>query len=143
VWNLGTLPGKASRSLTFTADVVNNVPPTTEIHNIAVVHYNDGATAVQLNSTELNFVIVRSGGLITVEVSPDQQTSAEPGDTVQYAYVITNHGVQAETFDLVCTRAGLSGGNCIVTTTRTTGLIRVNSRRARQVQCRAVAANSG
>jgi uncharacterized repeat protein (TIGR01451 family) len=60
-------------------------------------------TEQQVSSTEINFLVVRSGGVVTVDVTDDQRMSAEPADTVQYAYVITNNGVQPETFTLTNT----------------------------------------
>ncbi len=99
-WQLATIPGNSSRTIVFFVDVVNNVPPTTEIHNVAALQYNDGPNVIPARSIETNFITVRSGGLVTVDVSPDQQISAEPGDTVQYRFVIANTGVQPETFNL-------------------------------------------
>jgi uncharacterized repeat protein (TIGR01451 family) len=103
IWQISSIPGGESRTVTYTVTVPNNVPPATEIHNLAVVRYIDGATQQQVSSTETNFIVVRSGGVVTVEVSPDQQISAEPGDTVRFAFVITNIGMQPETFNLSTT----------------------------------------
>jgi uncharacterized repeat protein (TIGR01451 family) len=67
---------------------------------MAVFRYIDGTTEQQIITREANYIIVRSGGVITVDVSRDQESSAEPGDTVHYGFVITNNGVQPETFNL-------------------------------------------
>jgi uncharacterized repeat protein (TIGR01451 family) len=100
IWEIGTLAGKETRTITYTATLLNNVPPTTEIHNFAILRCLDGTTAQQDSSAEINFIVVRSGGVVTVDATQDQETSAEPGDTVQYAFTITNNGVQPETFNL-------------------------------------------
>ena len=99
-WQLGTLEAQTSRTITFHVDLVNNVPPSTEIHNVASVQFNDGPNVVAMTSSETNFITVRSGGPTTVDVSADQQQRAEPGDTVIYRYVITNNGQMPEGFDL-------------------------------------------
>jgi uncharacterized repeat protein (TIGR01451 family) len=99
-WQPGSLDAQTSRAITVHVDLVNNVPPNTEIHNAASVQFNDGPNVVAMTSSETNFITVRSGGPTTVDVTPDQQQQAEPGDTVVYRYTITNNGQTPEGFDL-------------------------------------------
>ena len=99
-WNLGTVAPNGSGSITFQTDIVNNATPGIEIHNVAQVAYNDGPNLVNITSTENNFITVQSGGVVTIDFSPNRTGSGEPGDTLNYAFTATNNGGLAETFTL-------------------------------------------
>ncbi|MBI5474603.1 MAG: DUF11 domain-containing protein [Ignavibacteriae bacterium] len=100
VWNLGTVAAGSNGAITFNVDVVNNAPPGTEIHNIAQMQYNDGPNVINLASTETNFITVQSGGIVSVDFSPNRTGSGEPGDTIDYAMTATNNGLLPEAFTL-------------------------------------------
>lgn len=99
-WNLGTMVSGASGSITFQVDLVNNVPPGTEIHNTAVAQYLDGPNTISTSSSETNFITVQSGGVVSVSFGPAGTDSGEPGDTVDYPLTVTNNGTLSESFTL-------------------------------------------
>jgi uncharacterized repeat protein (TIGR01451 family) len=99
-WNLGTIAASTSGSIVFQADIVNNAIPGTEIHNVAQIQYNDGPNNVNLASSESNFITVQSGGAVTVSFTPNRTASGEPGDTIDYAFTVTNNGGLSESFTL-------------------------------------------
>lgn len=99
-WNLGAVAPSGSGSITFQADVVNNATPGIEIHNVAQVAYNDGVNLVNITSIENNFITVQSGGVVTVDFGPNRTGSGEAGDTLDYAFTVTNNGSLSETFTL-------------------------------------------
>ncbi|MEO8169132.1 MAG: hypothetical protein ABI623_12845, partial [bacterium] len=99
-WNLGTVLPNGSGSITFQTDIVNNATPGIEIHNVAQIAYNDGPNLINISSTESNFITVQSGGVVTVDFSPNRSGSGEPGDTLHYAFTVTNNGALTETFSL-------------------------------------------
>ena len=106
-WDLGAVP-PTTGTIRFDVDIVNTVVPGTEIHNVADVRYFDGPNLVQLGSTETNFITIQSP-TVTVDFTPDRLGAGEPGDTIDYAYAITNNGSVAETFDVSYTSSqGLS-----------------------------------
>jgi uncharacterized repeat protein (TIGR01451 family) len=100
LWNLGPVPAGQSGALVFQVDVASNAVPGDEVHNIAAMQYNDGPNARAATSSEAGFITVQSGGPVTVDIAPSQTGTAEPGDTVQYAYVVTNTGALPESFDV-------------------------------------------
>jgi uncharacterized repeat protein (TIGR01451 family) len=100
IWNLGTIAASASGSIVFQADIVNNAIPGTEIHNVAQIQYDDGPNNVTLASNESNFITVQSGGAVTVTFTPNRTGSGEPGDTIDYAFTVTNNGGLSESFTL-------------------------------------------
>lgn len=100
IWNLGTIAASASGSIVFQADIVNNAIPGTEIHNVAQIQYNDGPNAINLSSTESNFITVQSGGAVTVSFTPNRTGSGEPGDRIDYPFTVTNNGGLSESFTL-------------------------------------------
>jgi uncharacterized repeat protein (TIGR01451 family) len=99
-WNLGTIGAGASGSIAFQVDIVNNTTPGTEIHNVAQIQYRDGPNVINIASVESNFMTVQSGGVVTVDFTPNRTRSGEPGDTVDYALTVTNNGSLAEAFTL-------------------------------------------
>lgn len=100
-WNLGSVNGGASGTITFDVNILNGVATGTEIHNVATASYNDGPNTKTPSSTETNFIVVGTGGQPTVSISPaSYQSEGEPGDTIVYAHTITNNGSGAESFDL-------------------------------------------
>lgn len=99
-WNLGTVAAGAGGTIVFDVDLVNNATPGGEIHNIAQIQYNDGPNVINITSTETNFITVQSGGVVTVDIGPAHTGTGEPGDTIDYAFTITNNGVLAESFTL-------------------------------------------
>ncbi len=99
-WNLGTIAAGATGSIIFQVDIVNNATPGTEIHNIAQIQYNDGPNLINLASTESNFITVQAGGVVTVDFTPLRTDSGEPGDTIDYAFTVTNTGALTEAFTL-------------------------------------------
>ncbi len=99
-WNLGTVAANSTGAITFQVDLINNAIPGTEIHNIAQVQYDDGPNVINIASTETNFITVQSGGVVTVDFSPSRTGAGEPGDSIEYAFTITNNGVLAESFTL-------------------------------------------
>jgi uncharacterized repeat protein (TIGR01451 family) len=111
VWNLGTIVANSNGTISFQVDLVSNAVAGTEIHNIADVHFNDGPNSINITSTETNFITVQSGGGVTVDFTPVQTGASEPGDTVDYAYVVTNNGGLLETFSFTYVSSqGLAGG---------------------------------
>lgn len=100
IWNLGTITAGASGSIVFQVDLVNNAIPGTEIHNVAQMQYIDGPNTINIASTETNFITVQGGGIVTVDFTPNRAASGEPGDSVDYAFTVTNNGVLAEAFTL-------------------------------------------
>jgi uncharacterized repeat protein (TIGR01451 family) len=102
-WNLGAVPGGAQSAIVFQADVASNAIPGTEIHNIAALRYGDGPHSSDTTSSESAFITVQSGGPATVDVAPNQTKTGEPGDTVQFAFIITNTGPLSEDFNISAT----------------------------------------
>jgi large repetitive protein len=99
VWNLGTIAANSNGTISFQVDLVSNAVPGTEVHNNADVHFNDGPNPLSITSTESNFITVQGGGGVTIDFTPVQTGAGEPGDTVDYAYTVTNNGIFLETFN--------------------------------------------
>jgi uncharacterized repeat protein (TIGR01451 family) len=97
-WNLGTITAGGTGSIAFQVDLINNAVPGTEIHNVAQIQYNDGPNLINIASSEANFITVQSGGVVTVDFGPNRSRSGEPGDTVDYAFTLTNNGTLPESF---------------------------------------------
>jgi uncharacterized repeat protein (TIGR01451 family) len=102
-WRIGSLAPGATGSITFQVDVVSNTLAGAEIHNVASGVYNDGSNVRTVSSIEGNFVTIQSSSLVTVDISPNRAATGEPGDTVAYAFVITNTGAAPEAFNLSVT----------------------------------------
>jgi uncharacterized repeat protein (TIGR01451 family) len=100
VWNLGSVAAGGQNAIVFQADIASNAVPGTEVHNIAALRYEDGPNARAATSSETGFITIQSGGPVTVDVAPTRTGTGEPGDTVQYGFVVTNTGALAESFDL-------------------------------------------
>lgn len=99
-WNSLTTPPRGTGYIMFQVDILNNVPGGTEIHNVVAGQYMNGQIVREITSTEQNFMTVGSSGSVTVDVGPDTSANAEPGDTLQYAFLIVNNGALPEAFDL-------------------------------------------
>jgi uncharacterized repeat protein (TIGR01451 family) len=100
VWNLGSVPASRNGAIVFQVEIASNAVPGDEVHNVAAIQYNDGPTDRTATSSEAGFITVQSGGPVTVDLAPNQTGTGEPGDTVQYAYVVTNIGALPESFDV-------------------------------------------
>jgi len=100
VWNLGSIAANSGGSLTFQAGLASTAIPGTEIHNPAALHYSDGPNGVTITSGETSFITVRGGTGVTVDLAPAQTGAGEPGDTVDYPFVLTSNGSQPESFGL-------------------------------------------
>jgi uncharacterized repeat protein (TIGR01451 family) len=87
-------------TIMFSVDILNNVPASTEIHNVVDGQYADGQNVRSVTSTERNFMTVQSSGVVTVAFGKDTTSAGEPGDTLEYALVIVNNGMLPEAFDL-------------------------------------------
>jgi large repetitive protein len=99
-WSNMSVTAWASGYVLFQADVLNNVPVGTEIHNVMSGLYMDGQSTRSTISTEQNFITVQASGYVTVDIRPDTSAEGEPGDTLQYGFVIHNHGALPEAFNL-------------------------------------------
>ncbi len=99
-WSNMSVPPGGGGYILFTVDILNNVPPATEIHNVVAGQYLDGQNLRAVTSTEVNFMTVQSSGFVTVGFSPDTTARGEAGDTLQYGFLITNNGSLPEAFDL-------------------------------------------
>lgn len=109
IWKDMSVPGYGSGVIWFQVDILNNVPAATEVHNVVTGQYQDGPTIRTVTSTETNFLTVQGSGYTTVDIRSDTSASGEPGDTLQYAFLVTNNGVLAEDFDLhFASSAGLA-----------------------------------
>ena len=98
-WSNMSVPAWASGYIMFQVEILNNAAPT-EIHNSVAGQYMDGQNARTVMSSEQNFMTVQSSGVVTVEFRRDTMASCEPGDTLQYGFLITNNGALPEAFDL-------------------------------------------
>jgi uncharacterized repeat protein (TIGR01451 family) len=102
-WSNMSVPAWGAGYVMFQVDVLNNVPVGTEIHNVVAGQYMDGVSPRSVRSTEENFITVQSSGYVTVDIRPDTTAEGEPGDTLQYAFVVRNNGALPEAFDLTYT----------------------------------------
>ncbi len=98
-WSNMSVPAWASGYIMFQVEILNNAAPT-EIHNSVAGQYMDGQNARMVMSTEQNFMSVQSSGAVTVDFRRDTTASCEPGDTLQYGFLITNNGALPEAFIL-------------------------------------------
>ena len=89
--------GLAALVLAVPAHAVGT-PAGTDITNQATVDYEDvNGNPLQALS---NVVTTTVSQVAAVDVSPDNATSADPGDVVYYAHVVTNNGNGDDTIDM-------------------------------------------
>jgi uncharacterized repeat protein (TIGR01451 family) len=100
--NIGA-PAWGSGYVVFEVDILNNVPASTEIHNVVAGQYLDGQNIRTVASTERNFMTVQSSGVTTVAFGRDTSSAAEAGDTLEYRLLVANNGMLPEAFDLSST----------------------------------------
>lgn len=99
-WLLEPVQAGQEGSVEFYAEVAATAVPGDEVHNNAVMHYNDGPNTRIVESRESGFITIQSGGTVTVDIGPPHTEMGQPGDTIQCSYVVTNNGTFAEDFVL-------------------------------------------
>ncbi len=102
-WNLEPVQAGQEGSVEFYAEVAATAVPGDEVHNGAVMQYEDGPNTRIVESRESGFITIQSGGTVTVDVGPPHTEMGQPGDTIQCSYVVTNNGTFAEDFVLSTT----------------------------------------
>jgi uncharacterized repeat protein (TIGR01451 family) len=97
--SLGTLnSGGSATSFSFQARVNAAVAANTAITNQASINYNSGLNALSSTSNgDTLFVGTNAAAEIAATTT---SASADPGDTVTYAFTVTNNGNDSDTFDL-------------------------------------------
>jgi uncharacterized repeat protein (TIGR01451 family) len=99
-WKLKTAVAGGVGSISFQVEIADNAVIGSEIHNVMTCQYSDGPNERIVRSVEANFITMQGSGSGTVDMTPNRIGSGEPGDTVQYRFVLTNKGSVPEAFDL-------------------------------------------
>lgn len=104
-WHLDPVQAGQEGSVEFYAELAATAVPGDEVHNSAVMQYEDGPTIRMAESIESGFITIQSGGTVTVDIGPPHTELGQPGDTIQCSFVVTNTGTFAEDFELTAESA--------------------------------------